>query len=203
MYIFVGLAQIFKTNSDSINSLALIALLSLLINPLLIFDKSFQLSYLATYGVMAVSPIFYLKSGNSVLDFFSKSAATTIAAQIMTLPAILTLNTQFSLVSIAANCLITIFTPFLYATSFLAMILPNKITILLCNTITNFLFKIINIISTSNLFAFQFSNITVSVIITSIITTVIFLFSIDRKSRIKRKKIKILTEKSRKNHPAI
>jgi competence protein ComEC len=87
--------------------------LMLLINPkILVFDISFQLSFLATVAIIYVSPI--LKSKFSfVTEKFGlrETVSSTISAQILVLPLILYKMGMLSFVALPANILILAFIP--------------------------------------------------------------------------------------------
>ncbi|HYK09050.1 MAG TPA: ComEC/Rec2 family competence protein, partial [Candidatus Eisenbacteria bacterium] len=72
----------------------------LLCDPLLLSDVGFQLSVLATFGIVVVQPILF-KS-----NIFGEDFGTTLAAQLTTLPILLATFGQYSLLSIVANLLV-------------------------------------------------------------------------------------------------
>lgn len=77
----------------------------LLINPEWIKDLSFQLSFLATFGVVVVSPVI-LNLFNRLPRFVSQDLSVTIAAQLMVLPIIAQSFHQFSIISVLVNVLV-------------------------------------------------------------------------------------------------
>lgn len=79
--------------------------LMLLVNPIWIKELSFQLSFLATFGVVVVAPILQglLKK---LPNFISQDLSVTIAAQILVTPIIAQSFHQFSIVSVITNLLI-------------------------------------------------------------------------------------------------
>lgn len=77
----------------------------LLINPEWIKDLSFQLSFLATFGIVMVSPVI-LNLFNRLPRFISQDLSVTIAAQLMVLPIIAQSFHQFSVISILVNMLV-------------------------------------------------------------------------------------------------
>lgn len=105
-------AQFFGRQKDAVWILIVSAGLMLLINPLWISDLSFQLSFLATVGVVLVSPILsiFLASFPSILR---QDLAITIGAQIMVIPIIAANFHQLSLVGIFANLMIGWTVPFI------------------------------------------------------------------------------------------
>lgn len=94
--------------SDMKNALLLAATVMLLINPkLLRFDVGFQLSFLATIGIVYLSP--YLEKLLAILPKNLKireSATMTLSAQVTTLPVIITSFERLSVVAPLANIMI-------------------------------------------------------------------------------------------------
>lgn len=88
MFSFIILGQALNRNINSYNTLAASALVLLFLNPLLLFDVGFQLSYLAVLGIIyfqkRIYRLFYLKS--KLLDYCWQITSVSIAAQITTLP---------------------------------------------------------------------------------------------------------------------
>lgn len=88
MFSFLIIGQTLNRYSNIYNTLAASAFFLLLINPLLLFDIGFQLSYLALCGIIYFQPkiyqLLYIKS--KVLDYLWKLLAVSIAAQITTVP---------------------------------------------------------------------------------------------------------------------
>lgn len=99
-----GLAQLFGRQNDGFWVLMLIAGLMLLLNPLWINDLSFQLSFLATFGVIVIAPV--LASRLKALPLFLReNLSLTLGAQLAVFPVIAQNFHQFSLVSLPANLL--------------------------------------------------------------------------------------------------
>ncbi len=101
------LAQLFNRDKEGIWVLFLTAGLMLCYKPEWLFSISFQLSFLATVGVVVVSPeinklLKYLKLPKLLIQDLSVS----IAAQVLTAPVIAANFHQFSLVGILVNSLI-------------------------------------------------------------------------------------------------
>ena len=90
------------------NALALSAFVMILLDPFILrFDVGFQLSFLATIGLIYASPVLErrLKFLPNKLEIRS-SLANSLAAQILVLPILLSNFGQFSLISPLANLLI-------------------------------------------------------------------------------------------------
>lgn len=105
MALFAFLAQVLGRQSDGFWILLLIAGLLLLINPFWITDLSFQLSFLATFGLVVIAPILenYFKWLPAILR---EHLVITVSAQLMVTPIILQNFHQLSLVGIPANLLV-------------------------------------------------------------------------------------------------
>jgi competence protein ComEC len=99
-----SLAQLLGRKSDGFVALIVVAALMLLINPNWIGDLSFQLSFLATFGVVVVAPIL-VNFFNKLPGLIRENLAVSVAAQVMVLPVISQNFHQLSLVSIPANLL--------------------------------------------------------------------------------------------------
>lgn len=104
MAILAFTAQLFGRQRDGVWVLIATAGLMLLVNPNWISDLSFQLSFLATAGVIIVAPILlkYLKS----MPLVGEDLAITTGAQIMVMPVIIQYFHQLSLVGIVTNLLV-------------------------------------------------------------------------------------------------
>lgn len=87
--------------------LLLTGLVMLLVSPLLLFHISFQLSFLATAGLLYAAPKIrrWLKA-RGLPEVLSGSFAITIAAQVLTLPILAWYFNQLSLASLLANLLV-------------------------------------------------------------------------------------------------
>jgi competence protein ComEC len=88
MFSFVIIGGSFNRSGSIYNTLAVSAFLLLCINPYLVMEVGFQLSYLAVLGIVYFQPkiytLFYVK--NSLLDKIWVITSVSIAAQIATFP---------------------------------------------------------------------------------------------------------------------
>lgn len=113
MALIVILAQVTRRNYEAGRALIVAALLMMLVNPrILVFDISFQLSFLATIAIIYVAPILksrfaWITERYGLRDIIS----STIAAQVLVLPLILYTMGQLSLVALPANILVLAFIP--------------------------------------------------------------------------------------------
>ena len=153
-------------------------------------SKKYVTGAIATYAVIAVSPLFYLKSDNKFFDFFSKAVSITLAAQILTLPVTLTFTSQISLISLVANIIASIFTIIIYPISFIAMILPFNFIVGLSEIAVVLMYSVIELLHRGDVFIYTFINTDTAIIISSFLSILLFLITIERKNRIIRKEIK-------------
>lgn len=111
MVSFSFLAQIFGRQNDSFWVLIVTATIMLLVNPGWILDLSFQLSFMATMGLVVISPVLnrYLKS----IPLLGQDLAVTLGAQVMVTPIILQNFHQLSLVSVFTNIMVGWTVPFI------------------------------------------------------------------------------------------
>jgi competence protein ComEC len=123
MGIIVLLAKQMGRASKVFNILVLTCLIMLLINPkILFFDIGFQLSFLATLGLIYVSPIFeeYTKRIPELFGF-KEALITTLSAILMTTPIILYNFERFSIVAPLVNVLILPVIPVAMCVGFIAV----------------------------------------------------------------------------------
>jgi len=88
MFSFIIIGKSFKRYTNIYNTLAASAFLLLLINPYIIMEVGFQLSYLAVLGIVAIQPKIYdwIEFDNRLLDQIWSISSVSIAAQIATFP---------------------------------------------------------------------------------------------------------------------
>lgn len=111
MFSFASAAQFFGRKNDGFRVLVITAGLMLLVNPAWITDLSFQLSFLATFGVIVVSPILLRRL--KAVPVIGQDLAVTLAAQAMVTPVIAQNFHQISLVSLIVNVLVLWTVPFI------------------------------------------------------------------------------------------
>ena len=121
MVLAVMLAKMFHRKFSAPRALLVAAFLMVVENPkILVFDPSFQLSFLATSALIFVSPML-----EKYLTWFTEKwglrtvMATTLSTQAVVLPYLIYSMGNFSLVSLPANVLILIFIP---ATMFMGFV---------------------------------------------------------------------------------
>ena len=89
-------------------SLLLTGIALLFYSPVLLFDIGFWLSFLSTLGILFIQPLF--KWGKK---WYIADIATTVSAQIATLPIMLAVFGQYGLLSVLVNALVLWMIPFL------------------------------------------------------------------------------------------
>jgi len=119
MGVLVFTAQILGRKSLAGYGLFLAAFVMIFVNPSIIFDVGFQLSFAATFGLLYLRPI-PTPHWCGVKTIIKKSiiggdVSTTIAAQITTLPIVLANFGYYSIWSVFANGLVLWTVPFLMA----------------------------------------------------------------------------------------
>ncbi len=109
MGILVFSAQLTGRQSSSFLGLFLAAFIMLFRSPSLIYDIGFQLSFMATLGLIYFRPLFFInKKLKKIIEksFIGDDLATTISAQIFTLPILLVNFGSYSVISILVNALV-------------------------------------------------------------------------------------------------
>mgnify|MGYP003393474394 CR=1 FL=1 len=132
MALTVILAKMVHRNFSAPRALLVAGFLMLVHNPkILVFDPSFQLSFLATCGLIFISPIME-KYLNKVPEKWGLRTiiATTLATQVTVLPLLVYSVGDFSLVSLPANILTLIVVPYTMLIGFLATLVAFVSTII-------------------------------------------------------------------------
>lgn len=123
MYILLMIGRCFGKQTDGLSSVSLAGLILLLLQPLMLFDLSFLLSFASVFAIILLMPVFqslYKKCRfKSALDVVSM----TIAAQIGTLPFLVNAFDQISIVGIVANVILVPFFGYVYMALFLIVFL--------------------------------------------------------------------------------
>lgn len=113
--LMAGLALVARATGRTyavVRALLIVAVFMLLMNPLLLaFDPGFQLSFVATLGLILLAPILETRLTKIRSAFWRELLAATLAAQIAVLPLLLFQTGLFSLVSLPANLLVLPFVP--------------------------------------------------------------------------------------------
>ena len=109
MFSFVLVGQSFNRKINIYNSLAASAFFLLCINPLMLYDIGFQLSYLALSGIVYLHPRIYKRwyIENWLGDWIWNGVALSFAAQIATLPIALYYFHQFPIFFWVSGVIVT------------------------------------------------------------------------------------------------
>ena len=118
------IASVFGRQSDGFWILIIVAALLLLVNPLWILDLSFQLSFLATFGVVVVAPIL-INFFKFIPPILRENLAVTLAAQAMVMPVISQNFHQFSLVGVPANLAVLWTIPYMMIGGIITLVLDS------------------------------------------------------------------------------
>ncbi len=108
MFSFVIMGTVLNRNSSIYNTLAASAFFLLIVNPNLLFEVGFQLSYIAVLGIVYLQPLIYkwIYTRWWLLDKIWAITAVSIAAQIATLPLTLYYFNQFPVYFMLSNLLV-------------------------------------------------------------------------------------------------
>ncbi len=152
MMLAVLASQLFGRQYSSIYILIVVGVLMIIFTPELIFDVGFQLSFLATLGIIVIKPMF------PAVPLLSDDLGTTIAAQIATLPILVAVFGKYSLISILVNGIVLWTIAPLMILGILAAIasfifIPFTVLALsICKPILWFFESIVNFFGSSNLY---------------------------------------------------
>ncbi|MCM1168619.1 MAG: ComEC family competence protein [Bacteroides sp.] len=107
MFTVVGLGECLGREVKTTRSLAVSALILLLIKPALLYDAGFLLSYSAVAGLTLLNPLLNRRRlKNRVFRFFNNLVTASLSAQLATLPVILCLFGNFPTYFLIGNCLV-------------------------------------------------------------------------------------------------
>lgn len=94
------------------------------INPLILrYDPSFQLSFMATFALIALTPYVQKWMGKFGQTIVGEMAASTLAVEAFLFPYLLWMNGYFAFVSFPANILVLAFLPFAMLAGFIATLI--------------------------------------------------------------------------------
>lgn len=145
MGILVFSAQIMGRQTLAVNGLFLAGFAMLFIDPGLISDIGFQLSFTATLGILYIKPLLQKKEGST------SNVLTTIAAQLATLPILLANFGTYSIYSILVNGLVLWTVPILMAIGGIGAIISlifapvGQLIIYLCYPLLLYFESIVNL----------------------------------------------------------
>lgn len=105
MFSFVSAASLFKRKASIYNSLSISAFVLLCVDPYVLWDVGFQLSYLAVLGIVVLQkPVYnWMYFKNKILNYIWEMASVSISAQIFTIPICFYYFHQLPLLFLIAN----------------------------------------------------------------------------------------------------
>jgi competence protein ComEC len=150
MFFMASFAKLYGREGDGVRVLILTALIMLIINPLWLISISFQLSFLATIGVVILAPEIVKKS-TFIPEVLRQDLCVTVAAQIMTAPILAFYFNQFSFVGLLVNLLVLWTIPFIMIFGAIALLVSlisttlASIVLLLPNTLLNYFVAVVDL----------------------------------------------------------
>lgn len=139
MFSLFIISYMFGRRTDTLNLLAAAAIAMLMVDPMLLFDTGWQLSFSAVAGILLARPAINLHR-----NLLWQGAIVSLAATLATLPVTLATFHQFQPYFLIANIIVVPAAGFLLAFSLLYMLLPCGITAFLarwplwfCDRLTN------------------------------------------------------------------
>lgn len=125
MFSFIAIANVMQRQKNIYNTLAASAFLLLILEPNMVFEVGFQLSYLAVLGIVSIYPIIYplFVFKSKWTDTLWQLICVSIAAQIATFPLGIFYFHQFPNYFLVANILVLPLIPFIiyFGLSFLLL----------------------------------------------------------------------------------
>ncbi len=102
MLVFVLIGKLIDRDAHSISLLSFVAFLMLLYNPMYINDVGFQLSFIVTFGLLVMVPLFE-KTGNRIVNFGISTICIPVIAQLWVIPIQIFYFSNISIYSVFAN----------------------------------------------------------------------------------------------------
>ena len=210
-YVVMALGILLKRSYTSENALGTAVSVILISSPFVIFNVSFQLSVLSTFGILAVAlPINRYFKGRikGVLKRTMDTAVLSLSAMLMTLPVAIYVFGEVSVVGVITNLLIGVPTSFCLTVAVIALVLspllPFASSVLLdiCDIAVRYVNDVINFMG-----SLEFSTVTVGkwAVVLSVILIILILCSMlackVRKDMLKLEEMnrKIISERGRKS----
>lgn len=125
-YVIMALGILLKRSYTPENALGTAVTFILISSPFVIFNVSFQLSVLSTFGILAVAlPIYDFLKGKlkGVLKWTIQTAVLSLSAMLMTLPVVIYVFGEVSTVGVTTNLLIGVPASFCLSIAVIALIL--------------------------------------------------------------------------------
>lgn len=141
MLSFIIVGEAFGKKGNIYNSIATSAFLLLLINPLMIMEVGFQLSYAAVIGIVSLYPLIkeQLYHPNRIIDKTLSILIVSVAAQLGTFPLAIYYFHQFPVYFLFTNLVVILLATLIINIGFLYLLLSSVPLISVC---FQFIFKI-------------------------------------------------------------
>ena len=102
MLMFVLIGKLIDRDANSIALLSFVAFLMLLCNPMYLNNVGFQLSFIVTFGLLIMTPLF-VKNKNRIVNWLTATISIPIIAQLWVIPIQIFYFNNISLYSVFAN----------------------------------------------------------------------------------------------------
>lgn len=117
------LALFLGREADAWRILGITGFIMLILDPQLVFDLGFQLSFAATFGIIFFNPLFNIWF-KRIPTILRNDLNQTLGAQIATLPIIILSFGSYSLISPLVNLLIVVFLPMIMRLGLIGLAVP-------------------------------------------------------------------------------
>ena len=169
MALAVNLSTITGRRYNSVNSLGFAGTVILLLEPYRVLDISFQLSFLACFGISWIIG-YSVKMRNKILNIIMDSALISLGATIFTLPLQIYYFGKFSTITLLANVLLVLVASFTIALTFIFTMfgliwLPSGMLLHVPGHIMTVIIKITEFLSKAPSFTIRPISIMVSIVI--------------------------------------
>jgi len=117
------IGKLLRRDTEIYTTMAIAALISLLINPLTLFNVGFLLSFAATWALVYIAPILEEKLATKLPKWIAAPLAICLAPTLTTTPLTIYYFSAFSIVSLPMNLIVNSWVEILVVLGFLATIL--------------------------------------------------------------------------------
>ena len=187
MFFFMALAPLVKRDSDSINSLGTAIIIISIFCPFAILNVGFQLSALATFGIIYIVPFIesHLTVKNPILRDIILSLSVTLSATITTLPISIYHFGYVSLVSPITNILISFAVTYALCIGIIGILLRkfeflrfvSNIVLAVCEAIVSYINYIINTLGSWPLVAISVGKVAFYISLLFAVSVLLFIYT--------------------------
>jgi competence protein ComEC len=191
MIILFILGKFFRRNSSALNALVLAGAIMIYHNPMiLLYDPSFQLSFVATLGLVSFYEIL-----EKLMKFLPERFAikeiivSNISVQIVVIPLLIYLMGEFSVISLIPNILVLPLIPVFMLSAFVSIILGFVPFVFITTILSNLIIFISNYFGSLRFSTIQVEIDSIKTLLTIylIIIAVIFIINLNKKIKEKQK----------------